>query len=522
MQEYIAGAEAACNFFNGSPFDPTAYTAKWTEVQQRFDRAAREQAAAALRPTSSRAAERLTRFVENGGAVITTGQQAGLFGGPLYTIYKILTAIKLAEHLERELGVLVLPVFWVASEDHDWEEVNHTYAVNSADELQRIHVSSPGDVPLAITDRVFSGDIERALDDLAQTVGPQREAPRYLDLLRAAYKPSAPVADAFRTTMETLFAPMHLLVADAADPALKAASLPVLLGEVDRAHEHEEELREQTARLVAAGYHAQVPVIPNATNLFFHGPAGRERLYRGNDRWIARQSRSTFRPGEVYSLVQEDPGRFSPNVFLRPIVESSVFPVLAYVAGPGEISYFAQLRELFSAVGIRAPLVFPRLSATLIEPAVGAALGSLPLELDALGAPLHEIQSALARRAMPQAVQSALGDLREAINDGYARLMEAVKDLDPTLAGPLGANRNNSLLGVANSEQKILRRIKSLEQLHYLAVQRVRTHLYPEGAPQERVLNAFPFLVRHGSQVLDELAARINFDWITAGTGQSA
>jgi bacillithiol biosynthesis cysteine-adding enzyme BshC len=513
----MAGAEPAAQFFNSSPFDLTAYRRKWAEVQHRFDRSAREQAAAALRPTSPRAAERLNRFVETGGAVITTGQQAGLFGGPLYTVYKILTAIRLAETLERELGILVLPVFWIASEDHDWEEVNHTFVVNSADELERIQVSSPDKVPLAMSHRVLGDDIENALDEFAQAIGSKSGASRWLDLLRDAYAPGTAVAKAFRTVIESLFAPLHLLVADAADPALKAASVPVLVGEVTRAQAHEESLREQTAKIVAAGYHAQVAVIPNAANLFVHSSAGRERLHHTNDRWFSRESRLSFSPAEMETLVREEPDRFSPNVFLRPVVESSVFPVLAYVAGPGEISYFAQLRDLFAAFGIAAPIVFPRFSAMLIEAPISRALDSLGLELDVLGTPLHELKSTLARRAVPQAVESALQDLRRMLYDGYTRLIDTVHDVDPTLSGPLGTNRNHSLVAVARSEQEILRRIKAHALQQNEALHRARTHLYPEGNPQERMLNVVPYLARHGTEVLNDIAMQMRFDWVAAG-----
>ncbi|HEV2130704.1 MAG TPA: bacillithiol biosynthesis BshC, partial [Longimicrobiaceae bacterium] len=160
VRDYLAGSAALEPFFAGSPFALADYRAKWQELQRRFGRRERDGAASALRPTSSRAAERLRRFVEEGGAVITTGQQAGLFTGPLYTIYKILSAVRLAEALEAELGILVLPVFWSASEDHDWEEVNHTYVVGSDDELRRLATSSSDPRPLPMSERLLGSSVE--------------------------------------------------------------------------------------------------------------------------------------------------------------------------------------------------------------------------------------------------------------------------------------------------------------------------------------------------------------------------
>jgi len=132
VDDYLAGASRAAAFYEGNPRDPGAWTAKLAEVRARFGRAERERAASALTPTSARADERLRRFVDEGGAMVTTGQQAGLFTGPLYTVHKVLSTIRLAEALERELGEIVLPVFWAASEDHDFAEVSHAWAVSAA------------------------------------------------------------------------------------------------------------------------------------------------------------------------------------------------------------------------------------------------------------------------------------------------------------------------------------------------------------------------------------------------------
>jgi uncharacterized protein YllA (UPF0747 family) len=200
----------------------------------------------------------------------------------------------------------------------------------------------------------------------------------------------------------------------------------------------------------------------------------------------------------------DDPTRFSPNVFLRPIVESTVFPVLAYVAGPGEAAYYAQLEPLYGASGLRMPVIYPRLSATLIEGRIGRALEALALDASEVGRPRHEVLAELTRRTLPDEVTRALAALRETTAEGYRRLIDAADAVDPTLAGPLGASRNAALAELARNERKIVAHAERRDRTLAERLDRVRAHLYPGGAPQERVLNALPYLARD-PRLLDRL-----------------
>jgi bacillithiol biosynthesis cysteine-adding enzyme BshC len=509
VRDYLAGEGSAPSFYAGSPTDPAAFRAKLEEVRGRFGRAERERAAAALRPTSPAAVERLARFVEEGGAMVTTGQQTGLFTGPLYTVHKILTAVRLAAALERELGVVVLPVFWAASEDHDWAEVDHADVLDGEGRVRRVRLAGDDTVPLPMSDRTVGEGIESALGELADAFEGQPFARECLELLREAYRPDATFAGAFRRTIEALFAPFDLLVTDAADPALKRASAHVLEGAALRTREHEALLRERTEALLAAGYHGQVVVLPEGANVFFHGPAGRERLYARGDRWVAREARASFSAEELRAAIAADPARFSPNVFLRPVVESAVFPTLAYVGGPGEMAYFAQLGPLFGEFGMRMPVVYPRFSVTLVSGAARLAMQRAGVGAGELDGPEHEVLRRLARERVPAEVAAALRTLREGIAGGYARLMDEAAAIDPTLRGALGSLRNRSLLEAADAEHKIVSAAVRAGGDVARDVRRARAELRPHGEPQERVLSVFAFLPEHGPGLLREIAARM-------------
>ncbi|MBW3571497.1 MAG: bacillithiol biosynthesis cysteine-adding enzyme BshC, partial [Gemmatimonadetes bacterium] len=499
--------------FAGHPGDLPGFRAKLAEVGRRFGRAERETAAAAVRPTSPGAAARLARFVEEGGAMVTTGQQAGLFTGPMYTIHKVLTAIRLAEALQQRLGTVVLPLFWAASEDHDFAEASHAWVVDGGGKLRRLAVRATDARPLPMSEMRLGEDVESVSDELLQAIGPLAGTAVHLRDVIGAYQPGRTVAEAFRGTVERLFSSFDLLVTDAADPHVKRASLPVLLGEVERAAEHERLVRERTAELEAAGYAAPVTVMEDAANVFFHGPAGRERLARLGGGWIARQARMRFSPDAIAERMRAEPGAFSPNVFLRPVVESAVFPTLAYVGGPAETAYFAQIGPLFQAFGIIPPIAFPRFSARLVPDAVAAKAAELGVGDAELRLPEHELASLLARRRLPAEVAGRLRALRVALVQGFGDVMDAASGIDPNLEGAVGARRNRALLEVAQAEARILSHAKKHDRgiTHDLPL--VRNHLMPRGAPQERVLNVFPYLAMRPTLLRDLAAAmEVRFD----------
>jgi bacillithiol synthase len=505
----LRGEGESAAFFGVPPFDPAAYRRRLPALAARFDRGRREAAAAALHPTSDDAARRLARFVDEGGAVVTTGQQAGLFSGPLYTILKALTAVRLAAELERRLEIPVLPIFWVASEDHDWAEVDHTYVVDRNDRLRRLAVSSGIAAPIPMSERILEEDTRAAVDELARLLAGAEHADEVLEHVRAAYVPGATVAGAFRALLEPLLALFDVLLTDAADPRLKEASLPVLRRELGSLDAHERVLRDTAERLQAAGHPVQVPVLPGASNLFLRTGFGRERLVADARGWMARESGARFTPAELDARLQAEPSAFSPNVLLRPVVESHVFPVLAYVAGPGEMAYWAQLRGLFEAHDVGMPAVYPRASATLIEPDARERLDVVSLPLEALRRPRHELVRERARASVPPEVAASLRRLREGLVHGFDEVAAAASLLDPSLPGTLGSRRNRALLEVAAAETRVLRATARADTAWAEALDAATAHLAPLSQPHERVLNALPFLARHGVSLLGRIADAI-------------
>ncbi len=500
------------SFYSGSWQDPKAYRALLDSVDARFDSEARRRALTALRVPESVDQERLDRWVEERGVIVTTGQQPGLFGGPLYSLYKGVSAVRLAEHLETLLGRPVLSVFWVASEDHDWDEADHTYVIDTENELVRLQVPDPGHAHRALHRIPLGEEIVDVVEQAVRTVPATDFSAPFVDQLREAYKPGATLADGFAGVLSGLLAPLGVCFADAASPVVKELSGPVLLEELARAEAHEALLREDANRLESSGYPPQVPILDGAVNLFLEGPGGRERIYRNGKDFELRRSRESVSAEAVRERAESDPLALSPNVLLRPVVESTIFPVVSYVAGPGEAAYYAQIKRLFQAHGLMMPVIYPRHAVTVVEAKVRKRLDKFGLDLERLQRPLHEIMSDMAREEVPDAVRQALGELKGAVTRGSADLLEAATRIDPTLKGPVTNARNSALSAFQAAERKIIQSVKRENEVAASQLEVAQRHLFPDGQPQERILAPLYYLVRYGSDFVESLAAGFAVD----------
>lgn len=520
MADYLAGTGAAPDFFTGRPDDPESYRKKAREVDERFDEKARRRAVELVSVPEAADASRLERLVEAGGYFVTTGQQPGLFSGPIYSVYKALSAVGRARALENLLDRPVVPLFWVASEDHDWDEVARTVVPDVENTLREIVLRSPEKGREPPLHRITLGkELEEARSRLEGLLPDTDFSTRYKELLRRAYPPGTTLPAAFQAVLEELLGPFGLCFVQAHAPGLKEASLPVLFRELDRAGEHEAVLRERSQALDEAGYHVQVPILEDGVNLFLESPEGRERLYRvgrqdGSGR-TGNASERFFRlhrsgmevtGNEIRSRVEDDPRLLTPNALLRPVVESSVFPTLAYVAGPGETAYFAQISGLFEEHGVGMPVVAPRCSMTVVEAKNRKVLDKFDLEISQLDRPFHELASEVAREGVPDGVRRALRSFRGTIGEHARKLLDEATKIDSTLKGPVENARSTAALALDDVEKKIVQAVKRQDEIALNQLQKAQVHLFPEGRPQERLVNVFYFLVRYGEDFLHAVA----------------
>ena len=513
--DYLDGREEALRFFAG-PFDAfSSYEAKAREVDGRFDAEARRRAADALIVPEGADTGRVERFVEEGGYMVTTGQQPGLYGGPLYSLYKGLTAVRLAETLEARLGKPVLPVFWVASDDHDWEEANHAWLIGVDNELHRFQVQAPEAERMPPLHRIELGtDAAETLESFLSHLPETDFSPSYTRILEEGFGPGDTLPGGFHDLLHAVLGPRGLYFTDAAHPVLKEGTRDLLLDELERSEEMEETLEATASRLGEAGYGLQATILEGGINLFLEGPAGRERLYREDGRYRLRASGTVMTGEEIRDAVAEDPTVLSPTVMLRPVVESAFFPTLSYVAGPGEIAYFAELGAYFEAHSVDMPVIHPRWSVTVVESKIRKVLDKFDLEIEELHRPFHEIASDFAREEMPAEVRRAVGELRGAIGSKTAALEKAVTDVDPTLKTPVQTLRNQTFAALGDVEKKVAQAVKRESEIALSQLEKAQLHLFPDGKPAERVQSPLYYLTRYGDAFVDDLYARfeVNLD----------
>ena len=439
--------------------------------------------APALGPTGA-AKERLDRVVETRGVVISTGQQAALFGGPLYTLVKALGALALADVLQRETGISTVPVFRAATDDADFEEASSA-SIAVVGGVRTLRLASPSQGGVAMNDLPMP-NVEQLVDELGEACGSTIE-PQALDLVRECYRSTATLGAAYVTHLRALLAPLGIAVLDASHPGVRNAAEPVLLRALESAAQVERALRQRFDAIRAAGYAPQVDHVPELS-LVFAGGAGQEKR-----RVPVREAPTTAarRPADVLSA----------NVLLRPVVERFIMPSAAYVAGPAELAYFAQVGAVAAALDLPTPLAMPRWSVTILEPRIERLLNQLGASPDDLRDP-HKIETRLARESVPEEVSDSLRRLRHDLESDVAAL--EVSDGDELIPpASLQGLRRSLLHRVERTERRYLAAMKRRETKLMRDVGTAAAALYPGGKRQERVLNFVPFLARYGKSLLD-------------------
>lgn len=512
IRDYYTAAPALAPFFAGLPWDADAARRIAATVRAQFDATSLRAMAGAIRGTSDAARAKLDRIANGEGFFVTTGQQAGLFTGPVFTVYKTLTAIKLAAALEKTLGVPVAPLFWVAADDHDFVEVNHTFVVGADNDLHRLEITASEAVQRSMQRHVLGSEIGQAIERLAAVLPDNESAYQSLAMVREAYVSGRSMAESFAELLARIFAGHDLLITSSAHPVVKQLGARVIARELDRAEQHEALVRTQTGKLVAAGYHEQVVGRPGAANVLYEDEEGRDRLVREDGGWHLSRSKRRFTHAELLALLEQHPQRFSPNVLLRPIVASAVFPTLSYVGGPAEVSYFAQIGCLFDAHGVPMPLAHPRVSVEVIEYKVRKILDKFGLDSNTVRQPFDQLASQVVRDELPPAVTDTVSALRAQILNAYTTLVDATQAIDPTLKGPLDNLRNASHKALSDAEKKIVSHLKKKNAIGIEQLRKASVNLYPDGKPQERALSAISFLARHGTAFIDAVAAEVDID----------
>lgn len=491
------------------PRDVDEWRARIAQVRDQFDAT---DWLSALRPAFSATGPAATRLMRASaaGVVVTTGQQPGLFGGPTYTWSKAISALAFADELEAATGVPVAPVFWAATDDADWMEAAITYVAGSHG-LEELRLAGAATEGVALSE-VRLGDTRALLDRLRAASGSAAYA-RVLDVAEASYVPHGTIGDAYLQLMRNVLEPLGIAVLDASHPATQRAADGFLRRALRASTAIVRALGQRTAAIEAAGFSPQVDVL-DALSLVFrttHNREGvpvRERVPVADAMRVSREA---------------EPGTLGSNVLLRPVLERTLLPTVAYHAGPGELAYFAQVGPVAHALDVAAPLAVPRWSAEIIERTATRKLAQLGLDEASLISP-HEAEHRIARAALDDDVIDSLERLRLAVETQVRALGESASRAELAAAATMDGLQRDLGRRIDRMERRLLAATKRRETTSMRDLAIVRALLRPQGKSPERVLNFLPFLVRYGPALLSAMheEARVHARRLLLGTSNVA
>jgi bacillithiol biosynthesis cysteine-adding enzyme BshC len=439
---------------------------------------------------------------------IVTGQQVGLFGGPAYAFYKALSALRIVEDL-RKRGIEAVPIFWMASEDHDLAEIDHV-SWPTANGEERLEWTGDKSLEGRSVGNIVLGDsiiplVKRAAESLA---GP--DSSEIENILASAYKPGATFGAAFARMMSALFAKRGLILLDPLDARLHKLSAPIMI----RAAKEQPELGaahlEQNKRLEKLGYHAQVKVTDRSTLLFATVEGKRVALVKRNSGFVA--GHQEFTTEQLASEIESHPESFSPNALLRPVVQDTLLPTAAYIGGPAEIAYFAQNRVLYDRLLGRTPAILPRASFTIVEPVVQRLLTRYSLSIEDVFRGRQFLRGKMERQNLSRGLAARFTVEEKKLAKMLETFRKPIAKLDSTLAGALDTAQRKMLYQFGKLRAKSGRAEGFRTGILSKHEQSILSALYPQNGLQERSLNLLPFLAQNGFDLLDTIEKKSGID----------
>lgn len=473
-------------YYRHNPHDPASLAKAAAEIEYPDARRAEMHKVLASQNADG---ESLRRFAKPGTVAVVTGQQVGLFSGPAYTIFKALTAVRAAQNLN-DRGIPAVPIFWLASEDHDFPEVNHVWIYDSSHSPIRLEVAAPADAAgrsqPAGTVRIAQSPVE----ELGRTLSGFPFADEIVPAVARAYRPGVTMGEGFRELLKDLLAPYGVLFLDPLDPGVRAAAVPFIVEALKAAPDLKAKLLERNKELTSSGYHAQVHMEAK-TSLFF--------LLEKGERVGLRRKDSEYK--DFINRATD----ISPNALLRPVMQDFLLPTAAYVGGPAELAYFAQSRVIYDQLLGRMPVILSRSCFTLLDARAEKLLKRY--KLDITGCLVHgeRLKERLATALVPASIEHALSVTTSETARLLVGLGAEIESFDHTLGAALEKSRSKILYQLEKIRRKTARETLRRDARASEDAQFLLNSLYPHRHLQERFYSILPFLAQHGRRSIDQM-----------------
>lgn len=438
---------------------------------------------------------------------VTTGQQPALFLGPLYTLHKALSAAALARLLEERWQRPVIPVFWVAGDDHDWDEARRAHWLDDQGQLvtDALPEREPGAPMTPLWREAVGADIGAIVDRFARGHAGAPAAGPVLDLLERWFVPGQTLAAATCHMLAELLAPLGVLVLDSSAEPFKRAGAPLLIRAVREHAKLSRELAERAGQLQNAGRNPGVEHDPAATLVMLDGPDGRDRIVSDGSGYRLRRAGQSLSLRDLERVAEEEPQRLSANVLLRPVLESELLGTVGYCAGPGELRYLALASVVFETLGVPRPAPVPRWSGVIVDSYTDRMLARFGLSFEQLRDPARDVLAKAAADRLTPATVTALNNLRRSAREDFQVLEREAA----AIAAPLERSAEGSARRVefelSRLERRLVRGLKRRHETELRQLVRARTFVLPAGRPQERMLCVAEPLARFGLPVMEAI-----------------
>jgi bacillithiol biosynthesis cysteine-adding enzyme BshC len=462
---------------------------------------------------SDKTSKNISLLKQKNTLAVVTGQQLGILGGPLYTFYKIITAIKLCNNLnERYDDYTFVPVFWLEGDDHDFEEVK---SINVLDENNNVKkISYEDEIPEdenkgSIGFLKLNNDINRFFDELEKELRETEFRNELISKLRSFYSEGRTFKDAFKDLLFWIFDSFGLIIFDPQDTEIKNILKPLFKKEISDFRAHSEKLVHISACLEEE-YHAQVKIRP--INLFYHTDEGRYLIEPVENEFRLKRKRKKFTYDELMALIESEPERFSPNVILRPVVQDYLLPTAFYIGGPSEVSYFAQVMPLYNIYQVEPPIIYPRSSATILEKNIASVLEKYNLKLPEVFIDHGRLKDKVIESISPNSLDDIFSHISNEIELTFDKLKERLFEFDKTVADASTKYRQKTIHYLDELKGKAVDAQRKKHEITLRQIDKLSSAVYPKSNFQEREFNFVYFVYRYGIGLIDKIYEELSIN----------
>ena len=457
--------------------------------------------------------ENLNKLLDQDTLAVVTGQQAGLFTGPLFTIYKACTTVVLAKAMQEKLKKDVVPIFWVASEDHDFEEINHIYTITEKGRPEKISISTRPFGKPSVGEIALPGNWEKLINELSYNSPETEHKAAIVKMLKDTGSTSGNLGQWFAKIMAVLFKkyglifidPMLLGVREQLTQGVRKA-LQAMDAVNKTVSEKEKVLRE-------LGFTPQIVKDEANTNLFMYLNGQREALLKTQDDfYVQNLADQTWASREIHDLASQEPTKFSPNVVLRPVFQDLILPTLCYVAGPGEIAYYAQLRDVYPLFGLKMPIIYPRKRITLVEPKIKELMTTYGVEFDQVQAGMEVLLKEHLHSTLPVEIDGEINVFLSKLEHNYKELVTKLTNITSELENLGERNLSHLRYQLEYLRKKAWQKHRKNNKKVIEDFRKLEDYFSPLGKPQERAYNLMTFLINRGPRLLEEIMNEINYE----------